>query len=72
MANLSLPEIFVQLPEDVQSALIVALEESNISNITSEEVFSAAEKISKTLKRDYPESSELIDQVPQAVVDTLF
>jgi len=81
MANYeaSLPEIFVQLPEDIQVALEAGLEQSTLTgaDITRDKVFSVAELIVEDIKNVQFTSAplevrNLLDQVPQAIVNLLF
>jgi hypothetical protein len=75
---MTLPEIFVQLPEDIQVALERALETCKLPDLpTEDQVFSATELITEELKNVQFTSApldvrNLLDQVPQAVVDMLF
>ena len=76
MADMSLVEIFVLLPEDIQAALEAELEASSIrGDVTRESVMRATREITENL-RYHPSAThevrELLDRVPQAVVDTLF
>ena len=74
---MTLPEIFVQLPEEIQVALEAELERSTITNATPQTVFNATELITEHLKNvQFPGASlevrNLLDRVPQAIVDLLF
>lgn len=75
---LTLPEIFVQLPEEIQAALEWELECIRVSHsATRDEVFTATELLIEDLKNvQFTSASleirDLLDQVPQAIVDLLF
>ena len=75
---MTLPEIFVQLPEDIQVALEAELEQSKVSeDATVQSIRLATELIVDRLKNvQFPSAPvsvrNLLDQVPQAVVDILF
>lgn len=79
MANyeMSLPEIFVQLPEEIQVALEVALDGCKLpANPSADQIFEATELITEELKNVQfssapPSIRDLLDQVPQAVVNLL-
>jgi len=78
MANteMTLPEIFVQLPEEIQAALESALERSTLPlDPTKSEIFVATEVVVFDLKYRFPMASqrvvELLDMVPQAVANLL-
>lgn len=76
--TMTLPEIFVQLPEDIQVALERALETCSLPDLpTADQVFTTAELIIEELKNVQFTSAplevrNLLDRVPQAVVDLLF
>jgi hypothetical protein len=80
MANydMTLPEIFVKLPEDIQVALEVELERSTVpGEVTPHSVYNTTELVIEHLKNvQFPSASsdvrDLLDRVPQAVVDMLF
>ena len=74
---MTLPEIFVQLPDDIQEALEKGLEGWGVnSGATAQEIYSATANLIDHIKEDHPDTSSdnfrLLDQVPQAVVDLLF
>ena len=73
---MTLPEIFVQLPDDIQQALEKGLEGWGVNtSATAQEILHATSNMIEHIKEDYPDSidnHELLDQVPQAVVDLLF
>lgn len=79
MANydMTLPEIFVQLPEDIQVALEAGLNGCQLPvNPTSDQIFTATELITEDLKNVQFSSAplpirDLLDMVPQAVVNLL-
>lgn len=79
MANyeMTLPEIFVQLPEDIQVALERSLEGCKLpTNPSQDQIFSATELLVEDLKNVQFSSAplnvrDLLDQVPQAVVNLL-
>ena len=73
---MTLPEIFVQLPQEIQVALERALEESELpQNPTVEQVREAAEEIVSNLHHDFhymPESTyHLLDELPYAITELL-
>ena len=73
---MTLPEIFVQLPQEIQSALEKALEESELpQNPTPQQVSEAADEIVSKLKHDFhhaPESVyDLLDKLPAAITELL-
>lgn len=74
----TLPEIFVQLPEEIQVALERALETCKLpQSPTQDQVYNTTELITEDLKNVQftsapPNVRNLLDQVPQAVVDLLF
>lgn len=79
MANqeMTLPEIFVQLPEEIQVALETSLDTCKLpARPSADQVFTATELIVNDLKNfQFPSAStevrDLLDQVPQAVVNLL-
>lgn len=79
MANYeaSLPEIFVQLPSDIQVALEAALETCQLPSTPSyDQVYTATELLIEELKNVQFTSAplsvrNLLDQVPQAVANLL-
>lgn len=79
MANIdmTLPEIFVQLPEDIQVALEIALDGCKLPlHPSAEQIFTATELITNDLKNfQFPSAPmpvrDLLDRVPQAVVNLL-
>lgn len=72
----SLPEIFVDLPEDIQGALETALESSKLPESPSrDQVLRATQTLVHKIQSDYNTTgrvTHLLDQVPDAVVDLLF
>lgn len=73
---MSLAEIFVRLPEDIQAALEAELMAAAVrGEVTRDSVIAATREIAENL-RYHPgathEVRELLDLVPQAVADTLF
>jgi len=79
MANyeMTLPEIFVQLPEDIQVALEAGLNGCQLpTHPSSDQIFTATELITEDLKNFQFSSAplhirDLLDRVPQAVVNLL-
>lgn len=73
---MSLAEIFVRLPEDIQAALEAELMAAAIrGTVTPDTVRRAAREITENL-RYHPSAThevrELLERVPDAVIDTLF
>lgn len=73
---MTLPEIFVQLPQEIQVALERALEESELpQNPTVAQVRDAAAEIVSALKHDFHDAPEnvyaLLDELPYAITELL-
>ena len=73
---MTLPEIFVQLPPEIQSALEKALEESELpQNPTVGQVREAAAEIVSELKHDFHHAPgnvyALLDELPNAITELL-